>query len=151
MEAQRCTPCLTGDQLHALKTADHAAWDKLTDDGKHTIIGHDAHNPRGPSPIGPPPRPPPRCVNLTDFTPDEHAYFVAQLHKIREGSYPSDDAENPPDMHFNAKEITNDCKDEPPSDNTDQLYAYMTCKQNNARKQPGVDTRLMSKSLAKKS
>ena len=151
MEAQRRAPRLTRDQWHALEAADQAAWDKLTDDGKHTIIGRDANASRGPSSRGPPRRPPPRRVNLNDLTPAEHAYFVAQLHDIREGSYPFDDDNDPPDTQSVAEEITNDREDEPPNDSTDQLYAYMTRKRDAAKKQPGDVTRLMSKSSAKKS
>ena len=90
-------------------------------------------------------------MNLHDLTPAEHAYFVAQLHDIREGSYTFDDADDPPDTQSAAEEITNDREDETPIDSTDQLYAYMTRKREPAKKQPGDVTRLMSKSSAKKS
>ncbi len=159
MEARSRFPRLTRDQWHALDAADQAAWDRLTDAGKRTIIGQSSSSQAGlpsdrstPSPASrPPPRRPPRRVHLSDLTAAEHAYLSAQLHDLREGSTPFDNDELNEPSSDEVNEVTSDHESDGNNDLIDQLYAHMSRKHGTAKKHPGDVTRLMSKSSAKKS
>ncbi len=151
MQAQRRTPQLGRHKWFKLGDQDKSLWDQLTDSGKRVILGMNsagspspAHSPAHSTPPLVPPRRPPQRVNAAELSSDARHYLEIALHAFRAGRDCNNSVAEP---------ATSLPEAPPPTDDIDQLYAYVTQKRNTTTpdtKVPGDITRLLSKASAKK-